>query len=288
MTLGLPRVALFKLAQPILIGIIFGFEMRILVYKSGELAAEKVAQRILSLLDLRPDLVLGLATGSTPISVYKRLIQAHREQGVDFSRVRTFNLDEYLDLPANHEQSYRFFMEKHLFSGLNIPRRNIHFPPSDGNDLQRQCQDYENRIQEAGGVDIQLLGIGTNGHIGFNEPTSSLASRTRIKTLTDRTLRDNSRFYKSGERQPQLASTMGIGTILGARSLILQAFGPSKADAIRAVAEGPISAFWPGSALQLHPDVRLYLDPDSASKLTLGDYYQRAQENEGLLGDRMR
>ena len=288
MTLGLPWVALFELAWPILIGIMFGFEMRILVYKSGELAAEKVAQRILSFLELRPDLVLGLATGSTPIGVYRRLIQAHREQGVDFSRVRTFNLDEYLDLPANHEQSYRFFMEKHLFSGLNILRRNIHFPPSDGSDLQQQCQDYENRIQEAGGIDIQLLGIGTNGHIGFNEPTSSLASRTRIKTLTDRTLRDNSRFYKSGERQPQLASTMGIGTILGARSLILQAFGPSKAEAIRAVVEGPISAFWPGSALQLHPDVHLYLDPDSASKLTLIHYYQRAQQNEELLGDRMR
>jgi glucosamine-6-phosphate deaminase len=146
-----------------------------------------------------------------------------------------------------------------------------------------KCREYEERIRAAGGIDIQLLGIGSNGHIGFNEPTSSLASRTRIKTLTEKTLRDNSRFYGPGEKQPQMAATMGIGTILEAKKILLQALGLKKAEAVRAAVEGPVSAFWPGSALQLHPDVTFYLDKGSASRLTLLDYYLKVQENEERL-----
>ncbi|MBI4603366.1 MAG: glucosamine-6-phosphate deaminase [Planctomycetes bacterium] len=261
--------------------------MRVLVFDSAELAARRVAGEVLAALREKPDLVLGLATGSTPIGVYAELIRAHRTEGIDFSRVRTFNLDEYLDLPATHEQSYRHFMDRYLFSGINVPPSQIHFPPSEGSDLLERCREYEEDIRRTGGIDIQILGIGSNGHIGFNEPTSSLASRTRVKTLTDKTLRDNSRFYRGGEEPPQLACTMGIGTILEAKKVILQAFGAKKADAVRAAVEGPVSSFCPGSALQLHPDVSFCLDHESASKLSLREYHRRVLENEERLRHRL-
>jgi len=254
--------------------------MKVLVFGNPEESAEYISQEILAAVRHKPNLVLGLATGSTPIAVYVRLIHAHQTQGVDFSGCITFNLDEYLDLPEGHERSYRYFMNQHFFSGVNVRPSNRHFPPSQGKDLARQCLDYENKIQEVGGIDMQVLGIGSNGHIGFNEPTSSLASRTRIKTLAEKTLRDNSRFYRPGEVQPQMASTAGIGTILEAGKILLQAFGLKKADAVHAAVEGPVSAFWPGSALQLHPQVTLCLDADSASKLSLRDYYKRVREND--------
>ena len=259
--------------------------MRVLVLESADKTAERVHDVILAALGRKPDLVLGLATGSTPIGVYSRLVRDHREHGVDFSRVTTFNLDEYLGLQPGHEQSYRFFMQKHLFSGINVPPDRIHFPPTEGPRLAARCREYEDMIRTAGGIDIQLLGIGSNGHIGFNEPTSSLASRTRIKTLTEKTLRDNSRFYSPHEEQPQMAATMGIGTILEARKILLQAIGLKKAEAVRAAVEGPVSSFWPGSALQLHPDVTFYLDRGSASRLTLLDYYLKVQENEERMAE---
>lgn len=256
--------------------------MRILVFDTPEEAAARITDEILASLKAKPDLVLGLATGSTPIGIYSRLVRAHQEDGVDFSRVRTFNLDEYLGLPADHPQSYRHFMDEHLFGGINIRRENIRFPPTDPPSLAAKCRRYEESIR-AVGIDIQILGIGSNGHIGFNEPTSSLASRTRIKTLTQKTLDDNSRFYGPGERQPQMAVTMGIGTILTAKRICLQAFGTKKAEAVQAAVEGPVSSFWPGSALQLHEDVRLYLDPDSSSRLSMLEYYGRTQQNEDEL-----
>jgi glucosamine-6-phosphate deaminase len=261
--------------------------MKVVVLEDPGEAARRIVAAILSALARKPDLVLGLATGSTPLEVYEGLVRARREKGFDFSRVTTFNLDEYLDLPEDHEQSYRSFMRRHLFSGVNISPERIHFPPSEGSKLLEQCEEYERRIRDAGGIDIQILGIGSNGHIGFNEPTSSLASRTRVKTLAEKTLRDNSRFYGPGERPPPLAATMGIATILEARRIYLQAFGSKKADAIRASLEGPISSLWPGSALQLHPDVTVYLDPESASKLSLLDYYRRVEENERSIESRM-
>jgi glucosamine-6-phosphate deaminase len=254
--------------------------MRIHLTETGEEAAEIAAAEILAALVRKPDLVLGLATGSTPVEVYARLIRAHREGRADFARVRTFNLDEYLDLGPRHPQSYRAFMERHLFSGLNIPRAAIHFPPAEGSDLEARCRLFEEEIRAAGGIDIQLLGIGTNGHIGFNEPTSSLHSRTCVQTLTPKTLRDNARFYSPDEPQPQMAVTMGIGTILEARRIVLQAFGRRKAEAIRASIEGPISSFCPGSALQLHPEVLFLLDSEAASLLSMKEYYRRAQADE--------
>jgi len=254
--------------------------MRVLECATPDEAAELVAATILRALRRKPDLVLGLATGSTPVGVYRLLVRAHREQGVDFTRVRTFNLDEYVGLGAEHPQSYRSFMRQHLFAAIGIPAANTHFPPVVGDDLHAACAEYEAAIRSAGGIDLQLLGIGRNGHIGFNEPTSSLASRTRLQTLSERTLADNARFYGPGEPQPQTATTMGIGTILEARRILLQSFGLHKAPAVRAAIEGPISSFWPASALQLHADVTFYLDGESASHLTLRAYYRRAWANE--------
>lgn len=254
--------------------------MRVIECAQPDEAAEVVAEEILEALRLKPDLVLGLATGSTPIGVYERLVRARRERGVDFSHLRTFNLDEYVGLAADHPQSYRYFMRQHLFDEAGIPPQNVHFPPVQADDLHAACRAYEQSIRDVGGIDIQLLGIGSNGHIGFNEPTSSLASRTRVKTLTDKTLRDNARFYGDGEEQPQLAVTMGIGTILDARRIVLQSFGAKKAEAIHAAVEGALSSFWPASALQLHPDVTMFVDAESAALLTMRDYYRRVRENE--------
>ena len=254
--------------------------MRVIECDSPAESAALVAERILRALELKPDLVLGLATGSTPIGVYQRLIEAHRQRGVSFAAVRTFNLDEYVGLSADHPQSYRHFMARELFGALDIASENVHFPPVEGADLPAACQAYEDRIRAVGGIDIQLLGIGSNGHIGFNEPTSSLASRTRVKTLTDKTLADNARFYAEGEEQPELATTMGIGTILEAKQIVLQALGSKKSRAVHAAVEGAISAFWPASALQLHPNVSLYVDAGSASGLSMRPYYRRVRENE--------
>ena len=255
--------------------------MQVVVCKDPEEGARIVTEKILSALEDRPELVLGLATGSTPIGVYQQLIEAHKDDGVDFSAVRTFNLDEYCGLSGDHPQSYRAFMREHLFNGLNIPAENIHFPPNEGPELGEKCRRHEEEILQAGGIDIQLLGIGSNGHIGFNEPTSSLASRTRIKTLTEKTLRDNSRFYENPSEQPQVASTLGIGTILDAKCILLQAYGEKKAEAVKASVEGPISSFWPGSALQMHANVTFILDEASAAQLEMIDYFRKSR-TEGL------
>ena len=260
--------------------------MRIIECATPDEAADLVAGEILDALRRKPDLVLGLATGSTPIGVYERLVRAHREGRADFSRVRSFNLDEYVGLTAEHPQSYRAFMRRHLFDALGLPPGSTRFPPTEDRDLPAACARFEQAIVDAGGIDIQLLGLGSNGHIGFNEPTSSLASRTRVKTLADTSLRDNARFYRPGEAQPQLATTMGIGTILDARRILLQSFGQHKADAVRAAVEGPVSSFWPASVLQLHGDATMVLDVGSASLLSLRDYYRRVRRNELRLRDR--
>jgi glucosamine-6-phosphate deaminase len=233
---------------------------------SARLVARKVREK--------PDAVLGLATGSTPLRLYNELIRMHREEGLDFSRVVTFNLDEYVGLPPDHPQSYRAFMFENLFNHLNIEKENIHIPDGMAKDIPGFCRDYEDKIIHAGGIDIQILGLGSDGHIAFNEPTSSLASRTRIKTLTDQTLEDNARFFGSVEAVPRHVITMGVGTIMASRMCVMLAFGQGKAKAVAQTVEGPITSMVPASVLQLHPVAKLFLDRHSAANLAKGDYYQ--------------
>jgi len=223
----------------------------------------------------KPDAVLGLATGRTPLRLYNELIRMHREEGLDFSKITTFNLDEYVGLPGTHPQSYRHFMDEHLFRHINIARARTHLPDGTAADLQAECRSYEQRIADAGGIDIQLLGLGRNGHIGFNEPTGSLRSRTWVKILSEQTLRDNSEVFGSDERgMPKHAITMGVGTILDARQCLLLAFGPSKVRAVEHMIEGPLSAICPASALQMHSRAIVLLDENSAGGLRYADHYR--------------
>jgi glucosamine-6-phosphate deaminase len=218
--------------------------------------------------------VLGFATGNSPLQVYKDLIRMHREEGLDFSRVTTFNLDEYVGLASDHPSSFHAFMKQHLFGYVNIPEENVHIPDGMTKDIPAFCRRYEEDIKAAGGIDVQILGIGTDGHVGFNEPSSSLASRTRIKTLTDQTRKDNAVFFGGEENVPFHCITMGVGTIMDSRMCLLLAFGKKKARAIAATCEGPITTMVPGSVLQMHPHAIIIIDKDAASELKKVDYYE--------------
>lgn len=250
--------------------------MEIIIQKTKQEASEIAARIIAKLLHDKPGAVLGLATGSTPLPLYQRLI----EMKLDWSKVTTFNLDEYIGLPREHSQSYHSFMWENLFQHVNIEEENIHIPDGNASDIPAYCEEYEKRIREAGGIDLQVLGIGTDGHIGFNEPTSSLASRTRIKTLTPQTREDNARFFDSLDEVPHHCITMGIGTILEARQNLLLAFGENKADAIAEAVEGPITSSNPASALQMHRTVKVCIDEGAASRLKRSDYYHWVYENK--------
>lgn len=205
----------------------------------------------------KPDCVLGLATGSTPIGIYKRLI----EMGLDFSRVKTFNLDEYVGLPADHPQSYRHFMEENLFKHINIRPENVNFLNGMAPDVEAECARYEALIA-ANPVDIQLLGIGSNGHIAFNEPGSALESRTRQVALTERTIKDNSRFFGPEEAQPTTALSMGVQTILAAKSIVLVAKGAGKTEAVKKALYSAQSPSCPASYLLSHPRTVFIVDKD--------------------------
>ena len=239
--------------------------------------ATAVAARIVArLVREKPHVVLGLATGSTPVLLYRELIGMK----LDWRNVTTFNLDEYIGLPREHEQSYHSFMWENLFRHVNILKKNVHIPDGMARDIPKFCEKYERQIRAAGGLDLQVLGIGTDGHIGFNEPTSSLASRTRIKTLTQRTIRDNARFFGGEDKVPHHVITMGIGTIMEARQNLLLAFGEAKAGAIAAAVEGPVTSINPASVLQMHPSVKVCLVEKAASLLQREPYYRWVYENK--------
>ena len=239
----------------------------VVVCDQADQAALLVAERIAESIRAKPEIVLGLATGGTPLGIYRELVRMHREESLDFSNVTTFNLDEYVGLGPKHPQSYRFFMQQQLFDHINIKPSNTHVPNGLASDIEAHAREYEASVRAAGGIDLQLLGIGENGHIAFNEPGSPADSRTRRVDLTEATIEANSRFFSSMDDVPRHAITMGIATILDAKRIILMASGKRKANAIREAIEGPINESCPASQLQRSGDVTFVLDAAAAAQL---------------------
>ena len=248
--------------------------MRIIIESDAAAVAVRAATRVADLIRRSPGCVLGLPTGRTPLGFYGELVRRHEEDGLSFSRVVTFSLDDYIGLPPHHSASFSAYMRRNLFDHVDMDPENTHALDGGAEDLPVACESYEAAIREAGGIDLQVLGIGSNGHIGFNEPGSSLGSRTRVKTLTRETLEANASSLEGLDEIPRLAITMGVGTILEARSCLLLALGEEKARAVRDMVEGPITAQVPASALQLHPDVTAMLDEGAASRLMRRDHYR--------------
>lgn len=241
--------------------------MKIYQVESYEEMSKKAADVIAAHMIRKPESVLGLATGSTPIGTYQTLIEKNRENAVDFSHITTFNLDEYLGLPAQNDQSYRYFMENNLFNHVNIEKDNINFLDGMAEDPIAECKRYEERIRDAGGIDLQLLGLGHNGHIAFNEPGDRFERETFVVELTQSTIEANKRFFASEDEVPRKALTMGIGTIMGARAILVIVSGEEKAKTVRDVVCGPIIPQVPASILQLHPDVTFVGDAGACSLL---------------------
>jgi glucosamine-6-phosphate deaminase len=238
-------------------------------------AASLVADEVERLLRDRPDAVLGLATGSSPLAVYDELVRRYEDGRISFARARAFMLDEYVGLPQDHPQRYRNVIDRELVGRVDLAPGAVRSPDGNAADLPAACAEYEEAIVAAGGVDLQLLGIGTDGHIAFNEPGSSLASRTRIKTLTTQTRRDNARFFGDDvDAVPRHCLTQGLATIMSARHLVLVASGAGKAEAVHHMVEGPVSAMWPATVMQHHPHATVLVDDAAASRLQLADYYR--------------
>lgn len=251
--------------------------MRVVILESPQQVSQRAADIVCQAIARKAACVLGFATGGTPLETYRELVARHRAGRIHFNAVTTFNLDEYVGLPREHEQSYDHFMRAHLFEQADFQLERCHLPDGMSRDLRAACEQYETLIEQAGGIDLQLLGIGVDGHIAFNEPGSSLASRTRIKALSEQTRRDNARFFASIDDVPKLAITVGVGTILDAKHVLLLATGSHKASAVRAFIEGPVTAQVPASALQLHPRVSVLLDNEAAGWLTRAAYYREVE-----------
>lgn len=238
--------------------------MRIVIAKDYEDMSERAARMVAGQLYLQPNSVLGLATGSTPLSMYKELIRVHQEAGLNFSEVVSFNLDEYIGLPITDEQSYYYYMVHNFFNYVNIKGKNIYIPNGMAKDIELECQRYDGSIQEKGGIDLQILGIGNNGHIGFNEPNINFEATTHQVKLDDETIHSNARFFQTIEEVPRFAISMGIKTIMNAKKIILLASGENKAEVIyRALFEG-ITPEIPASILQLHQDVTVIVEKSAA------------------------
>jgi glucosamine-6-phosphate deaminase len=241
----------------------------------GRVVADAVVGSVLPALARGGPVVLGLATGSSPLLAYRELLRRHREEGLSFTGVQAFLLDEYVGLPAGHPESYREVIRRELTDALGLDPAVVHGPDGAAADPLQAARDYEQQLLAAGPVVVQVLGIGSNGHVGFNEPGSSLASRTRVKTLTEQTRTDNARFFGGDvEAVPRHVLTQGLGTILGAEHLVLVATGEGKAEAVAAASEGPVTASCPGSVLQLHPHVTLVVDEAAGSRLVRADHHR--------------
>ena len=252
--------------------------MELNIQKTYEQMSRAAAVEVADVLNSKPNAVLGMATGSTPLGLYQELVRMYEQDQLDFSQVTTFNLDEYVGLAVDHPQSYHCFMHENFFKHVNIPAQNIYIPSGTTNNYRAFCQWFEQRINECGGIDLQILGIGSDGHIAFNEPGSSLRSRTRLKTLAKSTIDDNARFFDNREEVPIYAITMGVGTILEAERIIMLANSRSKATAIAAAVEGPVTSMITASALQLHPATKVFLDDEAAAELKIRDYFDWVQE----------
>src|SRR6266704_6884120 len=254
--------------------------MEVIIQPTEAVTASLVARIVAHDLRANPHLVLGFATGRTMEHVYRQLVRLHQTEKLDFSLCSTFNLDEYVGLFPNDPNSYRHYMEHHLFRHVNVDSRNTHLPNGLANDLDAECRQYEALIQRFGGIDLQLLGIGKAGHIGFNEPLSALRSRTRVKALTPTTLKQNAEFFGSEDKVPRRAITMGVGTIIEARRCLLLATGDSKAEVIAQAVEGPITSMVSATALQLHPRCTVVVDEAAAAQLHGSEYYRWIFHNE--------
>jgi glucosamine-6-phosphate deaminase len=250
--------------------------MEIVILPDATAAGELAADAITDLLDHKPDAVLGLATGSSPQPVYDALVERYEAGRISFAGTRAFSLDEYVGLEASHPERYANVIRRDFTSRVDFDADAVRGPDGLASDIPAACRDYEDAISTAGGVDLQILGIGTDGHIAFNEPGSSLASRTRIKTLTRQTRIDNARFFDDDlDRVPTQCLTQGLGTILEARHIVLLATGQGKAEAVHQLAEGGVSALWPATILQHHPHLSVLLDEAAAGRLQLADYYRQ-------------
>jgi glucosamine-6-phosphate deaminase len=254
--------------------------VEVIIQQTKDAAALLVARIIAHEIRANPHLVLGLATGKTMECVYRHLVRMHKQEKLDFSLCSTFNLDEYVGLFPSDPNSYRHYMEQHLFRHVNIDPRNTHLPNGLATDLDEECRRYEALIARFGGIDLQLLGIGKAGHIGFNEPLSALRSRTRVKALTPTTLKQNAASFGGEERMPRRAITMGVGTILECRRCILLATGDTKAEVIAKAVEGPITSMISATTLQLHPRCTVVVDNQAGGQLKEKEYYEWIFANE--------
>lgn len=239
--------------------------MNVLIYESEEQIGIAAGNYMCGQVLQKPNSILGLATGSTPLKPYSQMIELYKKGVVDFSKVTTFNLDEYVNLDVNDKNSYHNFMHENLFDHINIPEENINFLDGNAEDPEEECRRYEEKIKAAGGIDIQLLGIGSNGHIAFNEPADCFQRWSHVVTLKESTVKDNSRFFKSIDEVPTQAVTMGIGSIMQAKKILIIAIGENKAKAIKQLIGGNVTPMCPASVLQFHTDVTLMLDKAAAS-----------------------
>lgn len=254
--------------------------MEVIILPSSKEIGALAADSIEALVRAKPTAVIGLATGSSPLPIYDELARRHKDEGLSFSQASGFALDEYVGLAAGHYESYREVIRREFTSRVDIATENVHGPDGTADDIAAACLQYEEAIAAAGGIDLQILGVGTNGHIGFNEPGSSLASRTRIKTLAEQTRQDNARFFDHLDQVPHHVVTQGLGTIMDARHLVLVAFGAGKADAVRDFVEGPVTASCPASLLQFHQRATVIIDEAAAAKLVGAATYRHAYDNK--------
>ncbi|WP_066504202.1 glucosamine-6-phosphate deaminase [Abyssisolibacter fermentans] len=243
--------------------------MKIICVDNYEQMSKKAGNIVASQLILKPDSVLGLATGSTPLGMYKELIELYKQGDIDFNKVTTFNLDEYYNLSRDNNQSYYYYMNENFFNHINIDMNHVNIPDGMAKDIEKECIEYEKRIRTNGGIDLQILGVGRNGHIGFNEPDVKFEALTHMVKLDEQTIKDNSRFFELIEDVPTKAISMGIKTIMQSKKIILLANGEEKADSIYGAISGDITPEIPVSVLQLHPDVTFIIDKKAAMKLDL-------------------